>query len=142
MSESFEDVHYYFSRRFKQLTGISPRSYRQTFDIEGARLYGVGEHIERVEVTQVENGEMMQLDIDEIVVCHEYDRDFGQLVQWGLGQDDYGIRVDARMRTSAPGIFGAVNSAKTFLDPSAPNMAGVSSHNARFFNKNKAFNKL
>ncbi|WP_427180146.1 NAD(P)/FAD-dependent oxidoreductase [Paenibacillus sp. TC-CSREp1] len=129
-----------------------------------SRLYGAGEHIERVEVTQVENGEITQLDIDEIFVCHGYDRDFGQLAQWGLEQDDYGVRVDARMRTSIPGIFGAgdfitygskfrliagafsdavlaVNSAKTYLDPSAPNMAGVSSHNARFFDKNKAFNK-
>ncbi|WP_237163390.1 hypothetical protein [Paenibacillus sp. BIHB 4019] len=65
------------------------------------------------------------------------------------------------MRTSVSGIFGAgdfitygskvrliagafndavlaVNSAKLYLEPAASDMAGVSSHNARFFDKNKA----
>lgn len=74
------------------------------------------------------------------------------------------MSVDPRMRTSISGIFGAgdfitygnkvrliagafndavlaVNSAKLYLDPIAPNMAGVSSHNARFYEKNKAIMK-
>lgn len=64
------------------------------------------------------------------------------------------------MRTSQPGIVGAgdfisygskvrliagafndavlaVNSAKMYLDPAAMDMAGVSTHNERFFEKNK-----
>lgn len=99
--------------------------------------------------------------MDEVVVSHGYDRDFGNLVQWGLAREDYGVSVDQRMRTNIPGIFGAgdfitygskvrliagafndavlaVNSAKMYLEPGASDMAGVSSHNARFYEKNKA----
>ena len=72
------------------------------------------------------------------------------------------MTVDQRMRTNIPGVFGAgdfitygskvrliagafndavlaVNSAKMYLEPAASDMAGVSSHNARFFEKTKLF---
>ncbi|WP_338554281.1 NAD(P)/FAD-dependent oxidoreductase [Paenibacillus sp. KS-LC4] len=126
-----------------------------------SRLYGADDHIEHVELVHVETGAIEQLDVDEIIVSHGYDRDFGNLSNWGLEREDYGVSVDARMRTSIPGIFGAgdfitygskvrliagafndavlaVNSAKLYLEPAASDMAGVSSHNARFFEKNKA----
>ncbi|EGL19975.1 MULTISPECIES: hypothetical protein [unclassified Paenibacillus] len=51
--------------------------------------------------------------MDEVVVSHGYDRDFGNLVKWGLEREDYGITVDAKMRTSQSGIFGAVTSSPT-----------------------------
>ncbi|WP_440119999.1 NAD(P)/FAD-dependent oxidoreductase [Paenibacillus sp. QZ-Y1] len=126
-----------------------------------SRLYGAGDKIDLVELVHVENGEIKQVEVDEVVVSHGYDRDFGNLVQWGLEREDYGVSVDPRMRTSIPGVFGAgdfityeskvrliagafsdavlaVNSAKLYLEPTASGMAGVSSHNARFFEKNKA----
>ncbi|MEK4528168.1 MULTISPECIES: NAD(P)/FAD-dependent oxidoreductase [Paenibacillus] len=126
-----------------------------------SRLYGTGALIDRVDLAHAESGEIKQIEVDEVVVSHGYDRDFGNLVQWGLAREDYGISVDERMRTSIPGVFGAgdfitygskvrliagafndavlaVNSAKRYLEPAASDMAGVSSHNARFYEKNKA----
>ncbi|MGG4495380.1 NAD(P)/FAD-dependent oxidoreductase [Brevibacillus reuszeri] len=126
-----------------------------------ARLYGEGDQIETVAIEHTENGAIEKIAIDEVIVSHGYDRDFGNLLRWGLAKEDYGVSVDLRMRTNIPGIFGAgdfitygskvrliagafqdavlaVNSAKLYLDPVAPDMAGVSSHNARFFEKNKA----
>nr|WP_237728560.1 NAD(P)/FAD-dependent oxidoreductase [Paenibacillus sp. OSY-SE] len=124
-------------------------------------LYGVDNHIDSVALKHSETGVIEQIEVDEVLVNHGFDRDFGDLLKWGLDKEDYGVSVDPRMRTSIPGIFGAgdfitygskvrliagafndavlaVNSAKLYLDPIAPDMAGVSSHNARFFEKNKA----
>lgn len=126
-----------------------------------SRLYGAGDRIEHVALIHADTGAIEQMEVDEIVVSHGYDRDFGNLSNWGLEREDYGVSVDARMRTSVSGIFGAgdfitysskvrliagafndavlaVNSAKLYLEPGASDMAGVSSHNARFFDKNKA----
>jgi thioredoxin reductase len=123
-------------------------------------LYGSGERIERVTLVHTETEAIEEVEVDEVVVSHGYDREYGNLVNWGLEREDYGISVDPRMQTSQSGIFGAgdfitygskvrliagafndavlaVNSAKLYLDPAASTMAGVSSHNARFFEKNK-----
>lgn len=125
-----------------------------------SKLYGAGDRIDQVDLVNNETGASLQIEVDEVVVSHGYDRDFGNLVSWGLKREDYGITVDSRMRTSQPGVFGAgdfithgskvrliagafndavlaVNSAKLYLDPLASDMAGVSSHNARFIEKNK-----
>ncbi|MFE4709364.1 NAD(P)/FAD-dependent oxidoreductase [Paenibacillus sp. NPDC056722] len=125
-----------------------------------SRLHGVGDKIEKVALEHAETGAIEHLDVDEVVVSHGFDRDFGELLNWGLAKEDYGMTVDPRMRTSIPGIFGAgdcitygskvrliagafndavlaVNSAKLYMEPTASDMAGVSSHNARFFEKNK-----
>ncbi|MEK3824713.1 MULTISPECIES: NAD(P)/FAD-dependent oxidoreductase [Paenibacillus] len=138
------------------------KAHAQVFTPYGiSHLYGAGDRINRVELKHMETGELKQLGMDEVIVSHGYDRDFGNLVKWGLEREDYGVSVDARMRTSIPGVFGAgdfitygskvrliagafndavlaVNSAKMYLEPAASDMAGVSSHNARFFEKNKA----
>ncbi|MNB80124.1 Ferredoxin--NADP reductase [compost metagenome] len=128
------------------------------------RLYGAGERIEHVGLVHTGTGEALQVDMDEVVVSHGYDRDFGNLTSWELHGGDYGVTVDAQMRTSEPGVFGAgdfitydskvrliagafndavlaVNSAKKYLDPGAAKMAGVSSHNPRFLEKNKRINQ-
>lgn len=124
------------------------------------RLYGAGDQIESVALEHTETGAIEKIEVDEVIVSHGFDRDFGDLLNWGLAKEDYGVSVDPRMRTSIPGIFGAgdfithgskvrliagaftdavlaVNSAKLYLEPTAPDMAGVSSHNDRFFEKNK-----
>ncbi len=126
-----------------------------------SRLYGAGDRLESVELAHSETGLIQRIEVDEVIVSHGFDRDFGGLVNWQLDREDYGVSVDPRMRTSMPGIFGAgdfitygskvrliagafndavlaVNSAKLYLEPAASDMAGVSSHNARFFDKNKA----
>lgn len=128
------------------------------------RLIGAGEQIDSVVLEHSETGAIEKIDVDEIVVSHGFDRDFGDLLKWGLAKEDYGVSVDPRMRTSMSGIFGAgdfitydskvrliagafndavlaVNSAKLYLEPTASDMAGVSSHNARFFEKNKSILK-
>ncbi|MNP74130.1 Ferredoxin--NADP reductase [compost metagenome] len=75
--------------------------------------------------------------------------------------DDWNIFVSPKLETNLPGIFGAgdfanyesklnliagaftdaalaLNSAKRYIDPEAPRMAYVSSHNERFKERNKA----
>ncbi|MBP1993010.1 NAD(P)/FAD-dependent oxidoreductase [Paenibacillus eucommiae] len=126
-----------------------------------SRLHGAGDQIKSVVLEHSDTGAIEQIEVDEVIVSHGFDRDFGGLLKWGLDKEDYGVSVDPRMRTSMPGIFGAgdfitygskvrliagafndavlaVNSAKLYLDPAASDMAGVSSHNDRFFEKNKA----
>ncbi|TKH44310.1 thioredoxin reductase [Paenibacillus terrae] len=124
-------------------------------------LHGAGDSIGSVALRHFKTGAIKQVEVDEVVVSHGFDRDFGDVLNWGLDREDYGVSVDARMRTSIPGIFGAgdfitygskvrliagafndavlaVNSAKLYLEPTASDMAGVSSHHAAFFEKNKA----
>lgn len=126
-----------------------------------SKLYGQGEQIVYVDLTHMETGAVERLDVDEIVVNHGYNRNYGPLLEWGLQQSDYGIIVDSRMDTGLPGVFGAgdfvtygskvrliagafndavlaVNSAKLYLDPAANKMAGVSSHHEIFRERNKA----
>ncbi|MGG1616534.1 NAD(P)/FAD-dependent oxidoreductase [Paenibacillus sp. NRS-1781] len=123
-------------------------------------LYGAGDSIQRVALKHIKTGAIKRVEVDEVVVSHGFDRDFGDVLKWGLDREDYGVSVDARMRTSIPGIFGAgdfitygskvrliagafndavlaVNSAKLYLEPTASDMAGVSSHHSAFFEKNK-----
>ncbi|WP_042167607.1 NAD(P)/FAD-dependent oxidoreductase [Paenibacillus gorillae] len=125
-----------------------------------SRLYGAGDRLDSVALENSETGEIQRIEVDEVIVSHGFDRDFGELLKWGLKKEDYGLTVDPKMRTSIPGIFGAgdfitygskvrliagafndavlaVNSAKLYMEPTATDMAGVSSHNARFFEKNK-----
>ncbi|REK75169.1 NAD(P)/FAD-dependent oxidoreductase [Paenibacillus paeoniae] len=124
------------------------------------RLHGAGDQLESITLEHAETGELVRIEADEVVVNHGFDRDFGALLNWGLAKEDYGLTVDQRMRTNISGIFGAgdfitygskvrliagafndavlaVNSAKLYLDPAASDMAGVSSHNERFNEKNK-----
>ncbi|WP_370001867.1 hypothetical protein [Paenibacillus sp. RC84] len=72
--------------------------------------------------------------MDEVVVSHGYDRDFGNLVKWGLEREDYGITVDAKMRTSQSGIFGAGDFI-TYGSGQAPNESSSISSLAYCFNK-------
>lgn len=125
------------------------------------KLYGEGAHIAYVDLTHAESGETERLEVDEVVVNHGYDQDFGPLFDWGLKQAYYGIEVDSRMGTGLPGVFAAgdfasheskvrliagafndailaVNSAKLYMDPDARKMGGVSSHNELFRERNRA----
>ncbi|OMF37741.1 thioredoxin reductase [Paenibacillus sp. FSL H8-0548] len=120
-----------------------------------------GETIERVTLHHVETGEYEQLSVDAVIVNHGLKSDFSGIKDWGLSMDDWNVFVNAKLESNLPGIFGAgdfaffesklnliagaftdaalaVNSAKLYMDPEAPRMAYVSSHNARFKEKNKA----
>ncbi|MFE6796240.1 NAD(P)/FAD-dependent oxidoreductase [Paenibacillus chitinolyticus] len=124
------------------------------------RLHGNGNKIEYVTLQHVDSKETTRIEVDEVLVNHGFDRNFGgAILEWGLDSEEYGISVTPKMCTSMPGIFGAgdivtnegkirliagafndavlaVNSAKLYMDPTQSQMAGVSSHNDRFAEKN------
>lgn len=117
--------------------------------------------IEGVTIRHMESEETEQLEVDAIIVNHGLKADFSGINQWGMDMDDWNIFVNSRLGTNLPGIFAAgdiahydskvpliaggftdaalaVNSAKLYIDPSADQMAYVSSHNVRFKEKNRA----
>lgn len=126
-----------------------------------SRLHGHEGRIESVTLQQVNAQETIRMEVDEVLVNHGFDRNFGgTILEWGLEHEEFGISVSPVMHTSMPGIFGAgdivthagkvrliagafndavlaVNSAKLYIDPAGSKMAGVSSHNDRFADKNE-----
>lgn len=131
-----------------------------------AQLHGHGDAIEAVTIARADaNGELTEdtqrLEVDAVIVNHGQLSDFGPIVDWGLDMGQWSIAVDEKMGTNLPGIFAAgdtasfpnklyliagafndaaiaVNGAKLYLEPKAPSMAYVSSHNAKFNERNKA----
>lgn len=126
-----------------------------------SRLHGHEHKIEHVTLQHVDSQEEIRLEVDEVLVNHGFERNFGgAILNWGLAAEEWGISVTPKMCTSIPGIFGAgdiitnegkvrliagafndavlaVNSAKLYIDPNVSKMAGVSSHNDRFAEKNE-----
>ncbi|WP_127581538.1 NAD(P)/FAD-dependent oxidoreductase [Paenibacillus koleovorans] len=129
-------------------------------------LYGQGDRIESVSIVQVnsEGGltdKTERLEVDAVIVNHGLRGDFGRIVDWGLDMGPWKINVNEKLASNLPGVFVAgdtanhpsklnliagaftdaalaVNSAKLYLEPEAPKVAYVSSHNDRFKEKNKA----
>jgi len=135
---------------------------RKPYQVE--RLHGNGDMVEYVTIAHVETGETEKLAVDAVVVNHGYTRDYGPLKEWGFAIGDWGLIVNEQAETSIPGIFAAgdcvtygskvrliagafndavlaLNSAKRYMDPEAPGMAYVSSHNERFKERNKQLRK-
>ncbi|MGG1635093.1 thioredoxin reductase [Paenibacillus sp. FSL A5-0031] len=119
-----------------------------------------GESIEKVTIAHMETEESKQIEVDAVIVNHGMKSDFGPIRDWGLDMGVWNANVGERMATNIPGIFGAgdfasfgskvgliagtftdgvlaLNSAKLYMDPEAPEMAYVSSHNERFKEKNR-----
>lgn len=124
-----------------------------------AKLHGSGGVLERAALEHVVDGTTEELDVDEVVVSHGYRSNYGGLTEMGLRMADGALAVSERAETSVPGVFGAgdcvaygskvrliagafadaalaVNSAKLYLEPDAPGMAYVSSHNYIFRERN------
>ncbi|OKP84364.1 NAD(P)/FAD-dependent oxidoreductase [Paenibacillus sp. P32E] len=120
-----------------------------------------GEKIDQVTISHMESGEHEQLEVDAVIVNHGLKSDFGPLKDWGIDMGEWCANVSGRLETNLPGVFAAgdfvdysskvrliagtftdavlaLNSAKLYLDPEAPKVAYVSSHNERFKEKNKA----
>lgn len=119
--------------------------------------------IELVQLTNQQNGEVMLLPVDEVIINHGYERDATLLEQSDLGleiADDYYIAGTAASESSVPGLYAAgdilqhpgklnliagtfqdaanaVNKAKQFIQPDANKIAMVSSHNEVFKKRNK-----
>jgi len=121
-----------------------------------------GKNIDHVTIANVETGEHERLEVDAVIVNHGMKVDFGPVRNWGLDIGEWNANVGERMATNIPGIFGAgdfvsynskvrliagtftdgvlaLNSAKLYMDPEAPTMAYISSHNERFKEKNRQF---
>ncbi|MCG7407319.1 NAD(P)/FAD-dependent oxidoreductase [Paenibacillus sp. ACRRX] len=126
-----------------------------------SQLHSNGESIQQVTISHIETGETELVDVDAVIVNHGLKCDYGPLAQWGLAMEDETALVSPKMETNIPGIYAAgdfvnfeskvrliagaftdaalaLNSAKTYMDPEAPAVAYVSSHNERFKEKNKA----
>ncbi|MNI12403.1 Ferredoxin--NADP reductase 2 [compost metagenome] len=120
-----------------------------------------GEKIDQVTISHMESGASEQLEVDAVIVNHGLKSDFGPLKDWGLDMGEWWANVSSRLETNLPGVFAAgdfvdysskvrliagtftdavlaLNSAKLYMDPDAPKVAYVSSHNERFKEKNKA----
>jgi len=120
-----------------------------------------GNAIEKVTISHLETGESAQIEVDAVIVNHGLKADFSGIKDWGLKMDDWCTYVGAKLETNLPGVFAAgdfawydskvnliagaftdaalaVNSAKLYMDPEAPRMAYVSSHNSKFKEKNRA----
>ncbi|MEK5038318.1 NAD(P)/FAD-dependent oxidoreductase [Sporosarcina sp. FSL K6-3457] len=133
-----------------------------------ARLHGnvSGDAIKAVSIARVNAEgilmeETQQLGVDAVIVNHGLRGDFGSIVEWGMDMGQWDINVNEKLATNLPGVFVAgdtanypskvnliagaftdavlaVNSAKLYLEPAAAKVAYVSSHNAKFKERNKA----
>jgi thioredoxin reductase (NADPH) len=120
-----------------------------------------GTTIDTVTVAHTVTGEQQKLEVDAVVVSHGMRCDYGSIRNWGLNMNEWNMQVDDQMVTNIPGIYAAgdfvtypskveliagtftsgilaLNSAKKYMEPEAPYMAYVSSHNDRFKEKNRA----
>lgn len=119
--------------------------------------------IEYVELTHQETGDIFIEAVDEVIINHGYEQDATLLGQSGLDieiADGFYISGSASSESSVPGLFAAgdilkhpgklnliagtfqdaanaVNKAKQFIQPSANEIAMVSSHNEVFKKRNK-----
>lgn len=108
------------------------------------------DRIESVRIYNNKNNEQRDLDATEIITALGFHADIGPIKNWGLELQGGAIRVNSRMETNLPGVYGAgdivtydgklkliatgvgeaamaVNHAKTFIDPSARAFPGHSS---------------
>lgn len=131
------------------------------------RLIASGEVIRRVVLRHRGDNTATELDVDEVIVCHGYERE-KELVRNSKVdirmKDEYCIAGTPLCETSVPGIFAAgdcihyegklyliagafqdaanaVNRAKQFIQPDAASYGMVSSHNDLFKEKNKELKK-
>ncbi|SDY29508.1 thioredoxin reductase (NADPH) [Evansella caseinilytica] len=121
------------------------------------------EVIERVEMTNLQTGEVSHLAVDEVIVNHGYEHDASLLENSELDlamAENFYVAGNANSESSVEGIYAAgdilqhegklnliagafqdaanaVNKAKQFIQPDATKAGMVSSHNEVFKNRNK-----
>lgn len=121
------------------------------------------ERIAQVELTNQLTGEVIRLQVDELIINHGYDIDSSLLDNsefMNERRDQYYIAGNSRSETSVPGLYAAgdilmhdgkvhliagafqdaanaVNQAKQYIQPDAGQSAMVSSHNEKFTDKNR-----
>lgn len=108
------------------------------------------EFVERATIINNKTQEMEDLDVDAILLNLGFKADLGPIKEWGLDIEKRSIVVDEHLATNIPGVYAAgdiagtsvkldliaigfgqaviaVNSAKTFVDPTAKLFPGHSS---------------
>lgn len=118
-------------------------------------LHGDGNLIQKVTIEQVETNETLEIEVDEVIINHGFNLDFGPINDWGLEISDARIVVNEKMETNLPGVFAAgdavtypnklkliaggfvegpkaLNSAKAYMDPESEPMAMYSTHHKEF----------
>lgn len=119
--------------------------------------------VEKVILRQAESGEELEVQVDEVIINHGYERDKDLLKNSEVKiemLDEYCLAGTSLSETSAPGVFAAgdilhhegkvhliagafhdaanaVNRAKLYISPEANSYGMVSSHNDLFTEKNK-----
>ncbi|WP_024628596.1 MULTISPECIES: helix-turn-helix domain-containing protein [unclassified Paenibacillus] len=126
----FEDAHY-FSRRFKQLTGVSPRNYRQTLPLRNIVclsplcaevLIHLGVIPHAVMVTPLllpeHQHELFELHQVKMLEVPQYELDVERIRQvqpeWIIG-NVWTEEIKQRLRTIAPILTGLNNDVETLL---------------------------
>lgn len=126
-----------------------------------------GDAIRSVWIQNLEDGSIVELEVDEVVVSHGYERDKALLENSEVPiamANEYGIAGTAMSETSVEGIFAAgdilayegklhliagafqdaanaVNRAKQYITPEAEAYGMVSSHNDLFMERNRELKK-
>lgn len=127
---------------------------------EVVQLHSDGDVIQSVSIMNKETEEIERVEVDAVIVNHGLKCDYGALEEWGLHIEDGVALVNEKRETNIEGIYGAgdfidhpskvrliagaftdgvlaLNSAKLLIEPDAPKVAYVSSHNIRFKERNE-----
>jgi len=149
-----------FGRHEKSVLKMRESSVCLKTPYEIVQLHGDGELIQSVSIENKETSVIERIELDAIIVNHGLKCDYGALEKWGLNIEDGVAIVNEKRETNIEGIYGAgdfvdhpskvryiagaftdgilaLNSAKLYLEPDAPKVAYVSSHNIRFKERNK-----
>lgn len=73
---------------------------------EVSEIHG-GERLEGVTLVHAKTKETEYLEVDEIVALIGFVPNIGPIADWDLELEGNAIRVDSRMRTNLPGVYGA-----------------------------------
>ncbi|MEM3386537.1 MAG: NAD(P)/FAD-dependent oxidoreductase [Nitrososphaerales archaeon] len=131
-------AHEYTVKKVKEL-GIDIRLSHEIKEAQGES------HIEQATIYNNKTGEEDTIPVDAILVFIGFKADLGPIKNWGMEIHGRQIKVNSRMETSLPGVYAAgdvaykpesvklnllvvgfadvaiaVNSAKKFIEPSAP----------------------
>lgn len=77
------------------------RTFHEVSEIHGE------DHVEGVTLVHSKTKEMEPLEVDEILALIGFVPNIGPIAEWGLELEGNAIRVDSRMRTNIPGVYGA-----------------------------------
>ncbi|MEK3729823.1 MULTISPECIES: NAD(P)/FAD-dependent oxidoreductase [unclassified Lysinibacillus] len=149
-----------FGGHEKNVLRMKESSVRVKTPYEVVQLHGDGDLIQYVSIVNKETGESERVEVDAVIVNHGLKCDYGALEEWGLNIQAEVAIVNEKRETNIEGVYGAgdfidhpskvrliagafadgilaLNSAKLYLEPDAPKVAYVSSHNIRFKERNE-----